>query len=386
MSVVSVDVQGTVAPGFERVAEVFANNFVEHGEVGAACAVRVGGEEVVDIWAGVADPASGRPYDGDTLQLVFSSTKGVVAAAAHVLIERGLLDPDAPMAEYWPEFAANGKADIPVRWVLGHRSGVVGIDRVLSVEEFTSWDPFVDALAAAEPLWEPGTAHGYHAISFGFLVGELIRRITGTDVGTFVREQVAKPVGAEFHIGITDADLPRVAPLIGAVMAPDEAPSAVMVALLTGGTPTNRAFMIAPVLPTSFNEPEILRAQIPSANGCTSARSLARIYGGLVSEVDGARLIGPDRVEDLRRELSHGDDLVLVGDPNSIGSGFFLPDPESQMLGPGSFGHSGMGGSLGTALPEREIGFGYVMNQMSTRIKGDPRTRALQAAVIACTD
>ncbi len=386
MSVDAVEVHGTVAPGFERVADAFATNFVENGEVGAACAVRVGGDEVVDIWAGVADPATGRPYEGDTLQLVFSSTKGVVAAAAHVLIDRGLLDPDAPVAEYWPEFAANGKAHIPVRWILGHRSGVIGIDRVLSVEEFTSWDPFVEALAAAEPLWEPDAAHGYHALSFGFLVGELVRRITGSDIGTFVREHVAGPVGAEFIIGVTEDELPRVAPLIGAVMRPDEAPSEVMVALLTGGTPTNRAFMIAPVLPTSFNEPEILRAQIPSGNGCTSARSLARIYGGLVSDVDGVRLLSPERVEDLRRVQSEGDDLVLIGDPNAIGSGFFLPDPESRMLGPGSFGHSGMGGSLGTALPEREIGFGYVMNQMSTRIKGDPRTRRLQAAVLACTD
>ncbi|WP_421120263.1 serine hydrolase domain-containing protein [Aquihabitans daechungensis] len=272
MSIDAVEVQGTVAPGFEPVADAFAANFVEHGEVGAACAVRVGGEEVVDIWAGVADPATGRPYEADTLQLVFSSTKGVVAAAAHVLIDRGLLDPDAPVAEYWPEFAANGKGHIPVRWILGHRSGVIGIDRVLSVEEFTSWDPFVEALAAAEPLWEPDTAHGYHALSFGFLVGELVRRITGTDIGTFVREQVAAPVGAEFHIGVPDAELPRVAPLIGAVMRPDEAPSEVMVALLTGGTPTNRAFMIAPVLPTSFNEPEILR---PRSRRATAAPRLA---------------------------------------------------------------------------------------------------------------
>ncbi|HWJ97599.1 MAG TPA: serine hydrolase domain-containing protein, partial [Acidimicrobiales bacterium] len=217
MSVDAVEVHGTVAPGFERVAEAFASNFVEHGEVGAACAVRVGGEEVVDIWAGIADPATGRPYEGDTLQLVFSSTKGIVAAAAHVLIDRGLLDPEAPVARYWPEFAANGKADIPVRWVLGHRSGVIGIDRVLSVEELSSWDPFVEALAAAAPLWEPNTAHGYHALSFGFLVGEIVRRITGTDIGTFVRNEVAGPVGAEFLIGVTDDELPRVAPLIGAV-------------------------------------------------------------------------------------------------------------------------------------------------------------------------
>jgi CubicO group peptidase (beta-lactamase class C family) len=383
----SVAIGGTVAPGFERVAEAFERNFADGLEVGAACAVRVGGEQVVDLWGGIADPATGRPYDGDTLQLVFSSTKGIVAVAAHVLAQQGLLDLDAPVSAYWPEFAANGKGDITVRAVLAHRSGVVGIDRVLSVEEFCAWDPFIEALAAAEPLWAPGEGHGYHALTFGHLIGEVIRRVTGTDVGSYVRDHVAAPVGADFHIGVAEDDLARVAPLLDfPVGALGNDPNPVIVALLTPGTPTNRAFMIAPVFPTTFNQPELLRAQVPSANGCTSARSLARIYGGLVSPIDGVRLLSPKQVDEARTVHSEGDDLILVGGPNRIGAGFFLPDPESPMLGDGSFGHAGLGGSFGCASPEREIGFGYVMNQMSAQVKGDPRTRALMDAVLACTD
>lgn len=380
----AVEIQGTVAAGFEPVAEAFAANFAERGEVGAACAVRVGGEQVVDLWGGVADPATGRAYEADTLQLVFSSTKGVVAAAAHLLAQRGQLDLDAPVATYWPEFAQAGKADLPVRWLLSHRAGLVGIDEPLTVEQFCAWDPLVDALAAQAPLWEPGTAHGYHAITYGHLVGELIRRVTGTTVGEFVRDHVAGPVGAEFHIGLSDEDLPRVAPLLDFVFDPDAEINPVILAMLTPGTLTHQAFLVAPVLITSFNEPQLLQAQIPAANGCTSARSLARIYGALVAEVDGVRLLDPAQVDDARAEQGSGHDQVMLFD-HEFGTGYWRPMAEQPMLGPGSFGHAGLGGSLGCALPEREIGFAYVMNQCVAQVTGDPRSRALLDAVLACT-
>ena len=382
----AVEVHGEVQPGFEAVADAFVRNFEHHGEVGAACSVVVSGEHVVDLWAGVADPATGRPYEQDTLQLVFSSTKGIVSIAVHLLAQDGLLDLEAPVASYWPEFAQQGKEAITVRDVLTHRSGVVGIDRILSIEELCAWDPFVDALAASAPLWEPGSGHGYHALSFGHLLGEVVRRVSGRDIGTFVRERIAGPVGAEFIIGATDDELPRIAPLLDfPIGGLSDDPDPTISAILTPGTPTSRAFLIAPLLPTGYNDEAILRAQIPSGNGCTSARSLARIYGALVAEVDGVRLLGPEQIADARSPRSEGDDLVLIGGPNAIGSGFFLPDPMTPQLGPGSFGHAGLGGSLGSALPEREIGFGYVMNQMSAQIKGDPRTRALMDAVLACT-
>lgn len=381
----TVEIHGTVADGFEKVADAFAQNFEDGREVGAACAVRVGGEEVVDLWAGVADPETGRPYEADTLQLVFSSTKGIVSIATHLLAQEGRLDLEAPVAEYWPEFAQNGKESITVRQVLTHRSGVVGIDRVLTVEELCAWDPFVEALAAAAPLWEPDSRHGYHAISFGHLLGEIIRRVSGEDVGTFVRRHVAEPVGAEFVIGATDDEVARVAPLLDFPVGALDEPDPTIAAIFDPTTTTSRAFLIAPVLPTTFNQPEMLKAQVPSANGCTSARSLARIYGALVAEVDGVRLLGQEQLDDARAPRSAGDDLVLVGAVNAIGSGFFLPDPISPQLGEGSFGHAGLGGSLGCASPEREIGFGYVMNQMTAQIKGDPRTRLLMDAVLACT-
>ena len=379
-------IHGTVAPGFEKVADAFAANFSERGEVGAACAVRVGGEEVVDLWGGLADPATGRAYEADTLQLVFSCSKGVVAAGAHLLAQQGRLDLDAPVAQYWPEFAQNGKGAISVRWLLSHQAGLVGIDRQLSVEELCAWDPLVDALAAQKPWWEPGTAHGYHAVTFGHLVGEVIRRVTGQTVGDFVREHVAGPVGAEFHIGVPDDALARVAPLLDFELpAPTEEPNPMVTAMLTPGSLTNRAFLIAPVWISNFNEPQLLQAQIPGANGCTSARSLARIYGSLVSEVDGVRLLDPAQVDDARREQVSGPDLVMVANPNRLSSGYWLPTELGPMLGAGSFGHEGLGGSLGTALPEREIGFGYVMNQTQLNETADPRSKALLEAVLACT-
>ena len=382
----TAEIHGTVAPGFEKVADAFAANFRERGEVGAACAVRVGGEEVVDLWAGLADPTTGRAYEADTLQLVFSCTKGVVAAGAHLLAQQGRLDLDAPVAQYWPEFAQNGKDAISVRWLLSHQAGLVGIDRQLSVEELCAWDPLVEALAAQKPWWEPGMAHGYHALTFGHLVGEVIRRVTGQTVGDFVREQVAGPVGAEFHIGVPDDALGRVAPLLEFELpAPTEEPDPMVTAMLTPGSLTNRAFMIAPVWISNFNEPQMLQAQIPGANGCTSARSLARIYGALVSGVDGVRLLDPAQVDDARLEQVSGPDLVMVANPNRLSSGYWLPTELGPMLGDGSFGHEGMGGSLGTALPEREIGFGYVMNQTQLHETADPRSKPLLEAVLACT-
>ncbi len=185
------DVHGEVAPKFAAVRDAFARNFVEHGEVGAAFTAYVDGECVVDIWGGVADKAEGRPWDRDTLQLVFSCTKGATSVCANLLAERGELDIDAPVVEYWPEFAAEGKDAIPVRWLLSHEAGLVALDVELTAEDAYRWSPVVDALAAQAPLWEPGTAHGYHAVTFGWLVGEVVRRITGQSLGAFFAKDIA---------------------------------------------------------------------------------------------------------------------------------------------------------------------------------------------------
>ena len=210
----SVDVGGTVAPGFEGVRDAFADNFEQHGEVGAGYALYVDGKKVVDIWGGTADRATGSPYDEDTLQLVFSTTKGATAACANLLAQRGELDVDAPVAKYWPEFAQAGKAEIPVRWLLCHKAGLPTVDAPLTSGDVFAWDPVIEALAAQEPYWEPGSAHGYHTITYGNLVGEVVRRITGKSIGTFWQEEFAEPLDLEFWIGLPPEHEHRVAPLV----------------------------------------------------------------------------------------------------------------------------------------------------------------------------
>src|SRR5688572_14315514 len=208
------DIGGSVEPGFEGVADAFRANFEQHGEVGAATSVYVAGRKVVDLWGGVADRAAGTPYTEDSLQLVFSTTKGATAACANLLAQRGDLDVDAPVAHYWPEFKAAGKGDIPVRWLLCHKAGLPYVDAELTLEEALAWDPMIRALEEQAPVWEPGTAHGYHATTYGWLVGEVVRRISGKSLGTFFHDEIAEPLGLEFWIGLPDEQQARVAPLL----------------------------------------------------------------------------------------------------------------------------------------------------------------------------
>ncbi|PZF91889.1 serine hydrolase domain-containing protein, partial [Micromonospora endophytica] len=209
-----MDVQGTVAPGFEGVREVFARNFATHGEVGAAVCVYRHGRPVVDLWAGVADPDTGRPWREDTLQVVYSTTKSATAACAHLLSQRGELDLDAPVAAYWPEFAAAGKEGIPVRWLLSHQAGLPALDTPVSLADIRSWDPVVRALARQAPVWTPGTAHGYHGLTYGWLVGEVVRRVSGRSLGDYFAEEIAAPLGLDFWIGLPASELPRVSRIV----------------------------------------------------------------------------------------------------------------------------------------------------------------------------
>ena len=208
------DIGGSVEAGFEGVAAAFQQNFVDHGEVGAATSVYVGGHKVVDLWGGVADAATGAPYTEDSLQLVFSTTKGATAACIHLLAQRGDLDIDAPVATYWPEFKAAGKADIPVRWLLCHKAGLPYVDGTMTLEDALAWDPVIRALEAQAPIWEPGTAHGYHATTYGWLLGELVRRVSGKSIGRFFADEFATPLDLDFWIGLPEAEQHRVAPLI----------------------------------------------------------------------------------------------------------------------------------------------------------------------------
>jgi CubicO group peptidase (beta-lactamase class C family) len=380
-------IHGSCDPHFARVKEAFAENFRVRDEIGAAVAVVVDGRPVVDLWAGHADQARTRPWDRDTIVNVYSTTKGMTALCLHQLVDRGLVDPDAPVARYWPEFAQAGKEAIPVRDLLGHRAGLAAVKPLLPAEALYDWDAMVTALAAEAPWWPPGTAHGYHAVTFGWLVGEVVRRVTGKTLGTYFRDGIAGPLGMDFHIGLQDVHHVRVAEM-GAIPLPEPGAEGLQLAMVMMSDPEGlaaRAFMNPPALARGPNVPEWRRAEIPGANGHGDARSLARVYGALAhhGSTDGAHVLSQDGVARCHAELSHGPDLVLQL-TTRFGHGFMLPqDRPDARLGRGTraFGHPGAGGSLGFADPDAGVGFGYVMNRMGPRILLDPRAIALADAV-----
>jgi CubicO group peptidase (beta-lactamase class C family) len=421
---VEIAISGTVEPGYEGVRDAFATNFAEHGEVGAGFSLVVDGRTVVDLWGGVADATTGAAYTDDTLQLVFSTTKGATALCANLLAQRGELDIDAPVASYWPEFAQAGKGDIPVRWLLCHKGGLPFIDAPLGLDDILAWDPAVESLAAMTPVWEPGSAHGYHAVTYGWLVGEVVRRITGKSLGTFFADEVAAPLGLEFWIGLPDEQQARVAPLTNRGLrrrpraaearaatraAPGlEAENPLADALVAaadahaddaglGGLVETVEQLLGPdsllvralggstALPLvgdgAFNRPEVRAAELPAANGVTNARSLAKMYAAVIGAVDGVGpLLTPEQIAAASTTQTSGGDRVLMME-TTFGLGFMTSSPFSPYGGPRAFGHAGAGGSVGFADPENGLGFGYVMNRMMTNLSGDPRTRGLVSAV-----
>ncbi len=394
------DITGTVADGFEAVRDAFEANFADHGDLGAGVAVYLDGELVVDLVGGIADARQERPYSADTLQMVFSTTKGAAAICGHLLVQRGQLDLDAPVTDYWPEFGAAGKADVPVRMLFNHQVGLPVLDQRLSDDDVLAGTPVADALAAQAPLWEPGTAHGYHALTYGWLVGELVRRVTGRSLGTFFADEVAGPLGLDFWIGLPDQQQARVAPLSAAKPDPSQFdPSKIdpeiapllqdlAAAYLDPESITNRALSLGGTFALgggglSWNDPRVRAAEIPAANGVTNARSLARMYAACVGEIDGVRLLDDASVARATEEQSNGRDRTLVI-PTRFGVGFFLPSSFSPLLGEASFGHAGAGGSLGFADPEHRVGFGYVMNRMGAGLSNDPRARGLADALRSC--
>ncbi len=392
------DVHGEVAPGFEPVREAFQANFEQRGEVGAAFSLYKHGVKVVDVWGGVADQDSGRSWEQETLQLVFSTTKGATAACASLLAQRGLLDFDAPAAEYWPEFKAQGKENIPVRWLLSHRSGLPAVDVPLTPAELYAWDPIVDALAAQKPYWEPGTKHGYHAVTYGYLVGELVRRITGKSIGAFFKDEIADPLGAEFYIGLPASEEPRVSKLITMQLGMDDnqremfknfdvesldpAVRDLVKAFLDPNSLSSRALNLS-VPAMDFNDPAAHAAEVPAAAGICTARGLARMYAGLIGEVDGVRILDDATIANAIEEQSFGQDAILMKETR-FGLGFFLQSEFAPMIGPRSFGHDGAGGSMGFADPDVGVAFGYVMNKMQVNLSADPRPLSLVAAVKSC--
>jgi CubicO group peptidase (beta-lactamase class C family) len=363
---------GTVAPGYEPVADAFAQNFADGLELGAAVAVYRDGRPVVDLWGGVADAITGRPWERDTLILVHSTTKGATAACAHLLVQCGQLDLDAPVARYWPEFAAAGKEHIPVRWLLSHRAGLSTLDR-LPVAEFLRWDPVVEMLAAREPDWEPGTAHGYHAMTYGFLVGEVVRRISGMSLGTFFATEIAEPLGLDFHIGLSRVDLPRVGRLV-------EPPGFQEVLATLDATSLAMRSTVVTSDHLDMNDPAVQLAEIPAGNGICTADALARMYAGFIGEVDGVRILDAATIAAATAEQANGPDLVL-GIPTRPALGFGLWQPGDPWYTPTAFGFPGHGGSIGYADPGTGITLGYVMNRMHLDLTPDQRAVRLLEAV-----
>lgn len=379
-------VHGEVARGFERVKDAFAANFKENEDVGAACSVYHRGEKVVDLWGGVADEKSGRPWAEDSLVVVASSTKGATAICANLLIQRGELDPDAPVARYWPEFAAAGKQDVPVKWLLSHQVGLPVLDKAITVEEFLGWESAVKALAGQSPKWEPGTRHGYHAMTYGWLVGEVVRRISGKSLGTFFADEVAGPLGLDFWIGLPESEESRVSPMIEIDLEdPTIEPKGERAREMLAAATTANSYLTQEQTTTPFEmDTRAFRAaELPAGNGITDARSMARMYASLIGNgVDGVRLFNDETVKRASTEQCNDRDEVM-GIRTRFGLGFYLYVEGANMIQDGVFGHGGAGGSIGFADPKADIGFGYVMNKMQMVGDDDPRTVGLAEAVHA---
>lgn len=378
MSDGQMTIHGTCAAGFEPVREAFAENFAERDEIGAAVAVAAGGQLVASLWAGWADVSRTRPWQHDTLTNVWSTTKPMTSLCAHILMDRGELDPDEPVARYWPEFAAGGKGGITVRQVMSHQSGLTGLTVPLTVAGYYDWEKVTALLAAAEPLFPPGTGSGYQAMTFGFLVGEVIRRITGQSCGAFFASEIAGPLGADFYIGLPASELGRCSELQGVRFTEEQ--QSELAQAYANAHPAALAALLNPALTgDEANADEWRLAELPAANGHGTAESLVKIFGTLA---DGSqRLISAKTLQAARTGNGRHTDLVL-GFPVSFGLGFALSGPEHH-FGPSetSFGHDGFGGSAVGADPEAGLAFAYVMNRMGTTLVNDPRKQALVGAV-----
>ncbi|MFO8049483.1 MAG: serine hydrolase domain-containing protein [Desulfosudaceae bacterium] len=386
-----VDVQGYCDPAFAPVKEAFLNNFKHHQETGAAVSLVLNGKAVVDLWAGWVDFRKRRPWRSDTLANIYSATKGVTAICAMRLMDQGRLDPDKPVSAYWPEFRGQGKEAITVRMLLNHTAGMVGLRKQISSQSLYNWQTMTAAYAADKPWWTPGEKHGYHALSFGWLLGQVIRNISGLSVGEYLKNEITGPLGLDLHIGLDPEEHHRCATMIMLRLMPSIHKDALrfagaMVANLNG--PTTKAFTNPVSIVTGVNSASWRSSEIPSANGQSTAGALATLYGILANggRKNGRRILSQEAVNRCSREETNGLDEVLKL-PTRFGPGFMLnQDNPSGNFGPGqkSFGHPGAGGAFGFADPEANLGFGYVMNKMDTYILIDPRPRRLLKAAYQC--
>jgi CubicO group peptidase (beta-lactamase class C family) len=364
-------IAGTTDPKFVRVREAFAANFASGLEHGGGVAVMLDNQPVVELWGGHADAAKTRPWRQDTLINVWSCTKGVMATAMAMLVERGKLDYAAPVARWWPEFATGGKEKITLDLVLSHQAGLNGITVPMDEAGLLAWDPYVAALAAMAPLWEPGSRAIYHALSYGHLAGEILRRVDGRSPGRFVAEEIAGPLGADFFIGLPEREEHRVAEMIEGPKASDWVPYVL-------ASPFPHSCMNPSLSATSPNHRAWRAAEVPGGNGQATAPGLAKIYAALAS--GGGGLIRQETIAEAARPRVRGIDESF-GSPTAFAAGFQIDNP---LTGKDSFGHSGWGGSYGFADPEAKLGFAYVTNRMLGFDDGiDLRRKSLIDAVYA---
>ena len=380
-----ITIEGHVAAGFEPVKDTFAELW-EDIEVGASCCALYQGDKVVDIWGGFTDAEMSTPWESDTLINVYSTTKGMASLALAILFDEGFIDYDEKVTTYWPEFGAEGKQDVTVGQLLSHQAGLCGVETKLEVEDLYDFDKMVNLLAAQKPLWEPGTAVGYHAITWGYFPGELVRRITGKTLGQYFREKIAEPLGADFYIGLPDSEMSRCGILIGPNRARKK--------------PRLTDVLEMPELyPISLQNPSIApyrdassdvwrRAEIAAANGQGNARGIATVYAALANggALGDAKIISPEAIAEATKLEVDGDVDLVVGVPVRRARGFMLNTDGAYGPFEDSFGHGGAGGSSGFADPHNNVGFGYAMNQMQPDAVATPRSMKLIDSLYQCID
>jgi CubicO group peptidase (beta-lactamase class C family) len=381
-------IEGFVDDGYGEMVDTFVANFVDRKDVGAACCVVIEGRTVVDLWGGVADARTGRPWTRETAAVVFSCTKGVLAILAYRLVDAGRLDLDAPIARYWPEFAEAGKAAITVREAMSHRAGLAALDADLSVADVIAWTPVIRAIERQRPAHGPSAGHVYHSMTYGWILGEVMRRVTGARPGEWLRATVTDPLGLRLWIGLPEAARATVA-WMEAPLPDEDSNVAREAARLAAVDPTiarGATMGGAYAFPAedgfvTFNDRALQGAEIPGANGIATASSMARLYAACVSDRPGPRLMSLRSLEDALRVQSSGRQLNGMPDDGARwGTGFQLGSPPTQpMVGPTSFGHAGAGGQLAFADAEARLGFAWLGNQMGGY--GDARACSLAVAL-----
>lgn len=384
--------EGVCRPGFERVAEAFEKNFKDKGEIGASVCLTVGGETVVDLWGGVADPKTKAPWTSDTVSIVFSCTKGATALCAHVLASRGQLDLDAPVTELWPEFAQHGKDRVTTRMMLDHSSAVPAVRAAVKDDGPYDWAYMTERLAAEVPFWEPGTRNGYHGFTFGWTVGEMVRRASGKSLGAFFREEIAGPLGLDFWIGLPEEIEPRVAPIVPHVYKAADAVTPFMRDLATNKESVAALFYFNNGAWRSggANSRAGHAAEIGAANGITNARGLAGLYAPLAN--GGGDLVDAPTLARMGEVSMATHDDATLRIPTRFALGFMKSmdnrkrslaaklwgeDCDSVIMSSAAFGHVGAGGSLGFADPVAGMSFGYTMNRMGPGLLMNERGQSL---------